>query len=143
MDAITYFVHTLAMTKATSILAISAIMTILIGGASISPQMATAKSAKVFIDDGSCGILDGNGDYLITSDKHKTITFSKNGNIKLTCKADNVPNDSGHAVTYSGNKDSILCYVSGQGIADGGITNNWHLSVSASGKATLTCLFKT
>ena len=50
------------MTKATSILAISAIMTILIGGASIAPQMATAQSAKVFIDDGSCGILDGKGD---------------------------------------------------------------------------------
>ena len=130
------------MTQATSIFAISVIMTILIGGVSLSPQMATAQSAKVFIDDGYCGIWDGNGNFLITDDKHKTITFSKNGNIKLTCKADNVPNDSGHAVTYSGNKNSSPCYVNGQGITDGGLTNNWHLSVSASGKATLTCLFK-
>ena len=129
------------MMKTTSILAISAIMTILVGGATISPQMAAAQSAKVFIDDGYCIVWDGSGNSKVTSDKHKTITFSKNGNIKLTCKAD-VPNDTGHAVTYSGNKN-CLCYVNGQGITDGGYTEKWHMTVSASGKATLTCLFKT
>ncbi len=89
---------------------------------------------------GSCGLLDGDGNLAFGVAKLNVITNNERENALHVCQLD-VPNSGGRAVHYdSGNTpfgSGIPCFISdGVGAF---ITLNSRETVSASGKATLTC----
>ncbi|RAK74672.1 uncharacterized protein BO72DRAFT_461119 [Aspergillus fijiensis CBS 313.89] len=96
-------------------------------------SMAVADQA-IHIDGVGCGLFNGNGGVEVADKARVTITSSGNG--ILTCKAEVDPPASGKAVTYSRKNVNELCGV------NGGLTDDWHETVSASGQATLTCRIK-
>jgi hypothetical protein len=85
-------------------------------------------------DNGLCGMADGDGNFFTTSLTKLTFDFV-NGTVTFVCKAQPVDNSTGHAVLYNfDNTEGSLC-----GIPDYGETDNWHETVSKTGKATLVC----
>ena len=91
----------------------------------------TTAGGAIHIDDFGCGMLNGNGGFLITTDSKQVITPSGNDNFK--CQADNVPNASGSSVKWNFANTGLIC-----GTALGG-TTDWQEIVSGSGQATLQC----
>jgi hypothetical protein len=94
-------------------------------------QPASADRAVVIRNFG-CGLLDGNGGFAFTTDTHTVFTPRSTG--KLTCQA-RVPNPSGRAVHFDFDSTGLECALFFA------ITTTWHETVSASGRATLTCVF--
>jgi len=91
------------------------------------------QNAAVVINDITCGLLDGNGGFVITNDSHAVVTGSNNGNGLLWCKASNVANSTGKAVHWDFSNTGLLCST------PAGTTNRWNETVSASGEAMLRC----
>jgi hypothetical protein len=93
----------------------------------------------------NCGLFDGDGGFLITTDTQAVQTQSANGNTKITCHAASVPNSTGKAVHYDTDNNPFgpgaLC---GDGF--GNTTADWKEVVSdnedGTGDATLQCRFK-
>jgi hypothetical protein len=83
-------------------------------------------NAAVHIDDGGCGMIDADGNFVFADNSHAVITYSGNGNI--VCQAD-VANSTGQAVQY---KDFPCGTYNG-------VTTNSHETISANGQATLVC----
>ncbi len=111
--------------KKTSILlaAVLAVSTLLVS------WVASNNNAAVVINDIACGMIDGDGGFVVTDISHAVVT--SNGNGMLTCQADGVPNSTGKAVVY---KDLPCNTPAGPAIG--------RETVSASGQATLTCWVK-
>ncbi|MGB6992504.1 MAG: hypothetical protein WBG00_04660 [Thermoanaerobaculia bacterium] len=99
---------------------------ILQGGTSPSVSIATAES--------TCILFDGNGDFFLADDVQIVATGNKRGSTKLKCQTKVAPNDKGKAVSFDfDNTNKTICTVNGSP------TEDWHETVSSSGKATLTC----
>lgn len=101
--------------------------------ASTHTAPAALADGAVHISDFGCGMLDGNSSFVFTDSSRVVITPSGNGN--LVCKADVTPSSSGGAARFDFDSTGLLC-----GTING-FTDKWHETVSASGKATLTCHF--
>ena len=92
---------------------------------------AASPNAAVVINDQGCSLHDGDGNSIFVPTSHVVIT--SNGHGLLVCKAKGVPNSTGHAVRFDqGNTGSVCGF-------EGGVTDRWQLTVSASGNATLSC----
>lgn len=101
-------------------------------------SLAFASPAVVVSSEG-CNLLDGEGNFVFTTDTHRVATASANGNTNFTCKAD-VANNSRGAVHYDFASTGVLCGVLTQsGFV---LTEDWKQNISASGKATLQCRYK-
>ncbi len=90
----------------------------------------------IILTDFGCGVIDGDGNGFFTTDT-KTVS-SQNGkpgnlNITLKCHASGVPNSTGKAVHWNFNNTGFSCGT------QFGSTTDWNETVSASGKAVLTC----
>jgi len=95
-------------------------------------------NGAVVIDDVSCLLFDGDGG-TAPGTAHAVTTPSKNGNVVVKCSAKGVDNSTGKAVQYDTDDNPW-----GAGTACtwmGPSTLDWKETVSASGNATLTCLF--
>jgi len=90
-------------------------------------------AADVFIDLLVCGMLDGNGAFVVTTDNQAVSTNNARGNGKLSCFADVTPSVSGHAVHWDFDNTGLLCQT------PSGVTTRWQEVVSASGEAILQC----
>lgn len=95
---------------------------------------AFANNGAVRIDDFGCGVLDGNGNGVYTTDSKVVMTPSPNGNTVLKCFAKNVPNNTGRAVRWNYENTGYSCGT------QSGSTTDWHETVSTSGRAVLTCI---
>src|SRR5262249_8436228 len=108
---------------ATCILAFAAFLVV--------PMIAWADGA-VIIRDFDCGVLDGDGNFVLatgTIDVH-----NDDGVTMLKCKAKGVSNSTGAAVIWTIDNTGFSC-----GTLYGS-TDVWQETVSASGNVTLTCL---
>lgn len=105
----------------------TASLTVALGGiGGIGASTALAASAEIN-KDFSCALFDGNGNLVVTDQSHSVVTQS--GNSTLKCSADVTPPRSGQAAHFSGFGCNTFL----------GFTNDSRETVSASGKATLTC----
>jgi hypothetical protein len=87
----------------------------------------------VVIRDFSCGLLDGNGGAVGTTNTFAVVTDSETGAVMLRCQADVTPSSSGKAVQWNYDNTGLLCGVLV------GVTSKWREVVSAQGNATLHC----
>ncbi len=97
-------------------------------------------SAAVVIRDGGCGLYDGNGIMVFTTNTQTVATNSANANATLICKADVNPPANGKAAKYSPENAAEVCVIGST--AGWFVTNDYHETVSAKGKATLVCHYK-
>jgi hypothetical protein len=91
------------------------------------------------IRDGSCTMLDGNGDTVVASNVQTTATLSENGNVTFKCSVKEAENDSGRAVRFDFASTGFTCQVPAVPFGGCVTTENWHETVSKSGNATLIC----
>ena len=103
----------------------------LLAAAPFTLGSASANNAAVRIDSFSCGLADGNGNFVVTDSSQAVVTQSGNGNLR--CQADVTPSSTGTAVHYSFDSTGFTCST------PAGDTAKWEETVSASGKATLSC----
>jgi hypothetical protein len=82
--------------------------------------------------------LDGNGAIVTGNHFRAVATQSNNGNVTVRCEGDVTPASGGGAATFDFGSTGISCVFS---TAPTGlrVTQDWHETVSASGKAKLTC----
>jgi hypothetical protein len=97
------------------------------------------KPGAVVINDQGCGLFDGNGGFAFADSDHVVVTPS--GNQHLKCRADVTPPASGKAVHYDTDNNpfgpgTVCAIVTPAGFVT---TEDWRETVSASGRATLTC----
>ena len=108
------------------VFAIAAVVVVAVG-----TQSAKAQSAVVIKDIG-CGLLDGNGAFVFTSESQAVSTDS--GNSKITCKAQVTPSATEKgAVKWNFENTGFLCSTSF------GTTQDWQEVVTPSGQASLVC----
>jgi hypothetical protein len=98
----------------------------------VGARAQPASARAVVIRDTGCGMLDGDGGFVFTT--NTLVVGTPSGNDKLQCRA-KVPNSSGKAVHYDFESTGLICGTFFH------ITTTWHETVSASGRATLTCVF--
>ncbi|HEU4774996.1 MAG TPA: hypothetical protein VFS82_10870 [Lysobacter sp.] len=102
----------------------------------LASTSAFAGSALVVSDLG-CNLPDGNGGLVFTTDSLNVRTQSENGNAMFRCNADVAPSLSGSAAHFDFNSTGLQCGVfTATGFE---LTTDWNATVSASGKARLTC----
>jgi hypothetical protein len=94
-----------------------------------APSPASAAGALNIKADGTCSLLNGAG--AVVGKTHLVVT--KKGNALWKCRGTVSKPASGHAVTYSGKKTGLICST------PAGDTTRWHQTISASGRAVLTC----
>lgn len=94
--------------------------------------LANAAESAIHISDFGCGMIDGNGNYFVTTLSAVVITPSGNANLKCQKKVA-VPNSTGRAVVWNYDNTGMMC------ATNAGLTKDWQETVSASGMATLTC----
>jgi hypothetical protein len=125
---------------------------IIVLAASLAATLAHADPAMVINPAVGCSIADGNlftGPLIfVNSDDARIVaTQSRNGNAVYKCKLSDIANDTGAAVNYD--FQDILDFFGAQfpcvifnpvGGAD--VTENWKVTISSRGKATLTCKFR-
>jgi hypothetical protein len=107
----------------------------------------------VHITEGQCGLLDGDGNKVVTDDVKIVITNSENGNLILRCKTQGVENNQGTAVHWDAwtNPDTFTQLSADPAPkpcvgTDGTsmlITEDWQIVVSKKGNAMMTCRFRT
>jgi hypothetical protein len=96
-----------------------------------APAFSDSDNAAIVAKDGLCGLQDGDGNFVLTS---SSIQVTNNGGVTtLVCKVKDVPNSTGSAVHYDFESTGFLCNT------NGGQTEDWSETVSASGNATLVC----
>jgi len=111
---------------------IFALAALLAGAFAVSNQTTPVGSAPaIVINDIGCGMLDGNGGGVFTTNSHAVI--NANGNGMISCKADVAPAAGGGAVRWDNANTGLLCGT----LSD--VTAQWGETVSASGKASLSC----
>jgi len=106
----------------------------------------------VHITEGQCGLLDGDGNTVVTDDVKIVITNSAKGNLILRCKTQGVENNQGTAVHWDAwtNPDTFTqlsadpapkpCVgTNGSSLL---LTEDWHIVVSKKGNAVMTCRFR-
>ncbi len=92
----------------------------------------------VVITDESCGMLNGDGGFIVTTDTKRVATGSPNGNTMFQCKTQ-LPDHDGGAYNFNFETNNIPCGIMTQtGFV---ATNDWHQVISSSGQATLTCKY--
>ena len=96
---------------------------------------AFAEPAEVTIEVDGCGLLTESG--FASGDVHQVATSSANGNIKVSCSTDLEPTSTGRSIIYNYDNTGMLC------TALGNPTDDWHQVISRSGKAKLTCHYRT
>ena len=103
---------------------------------------AYADRAIVQINEGGCGLFDGDGNLVFTTDviKRKVRTQSANSNLIITCHVKDIPNSTGTAVHYRGPDDGPCAITDPLGGVR--LTDDWHETVSPNGEATITCQSK-
>ncbi|MGQ0795665.1 MAG: hypothetical protein ACT4N5_05735 [Nitrosopumilaceae archaeon] len=123
---------------------LSALVALSLGIITFNPTHAAPAIVEIGPGIG-CTLFDGDGSVAFAPDAQGVVTQSNNGNIKLTCHAENVPNNQGKAVRYDSNNNPF-----GPGqpcVYQGEATLNWKEVVSdngdGTGDATLVCHFKT
>jgi len=124
-----------------TVIALSAFTVILFYATIFGVNQAMSESADVFIGEGECRFLDGNGELFTTNNIVVVITNNNNNSVNFTCKASGVPNDTGKTVRYSGPEDGS-CRISGFGLEEPQTSFNWKQTVSPSGKAIAHCHLK-
>ena len=99
-----------------------------------------AVPATVGMGTTGCGLLDGDGNVVISDSFQTVATNNGKGTGKLTCHAANVPNSTGKAVHWDFDNMPMLCGTIS------GATENWKNVVSdngdGTGDATLQCRTK-
>lgn len=100
---------------------------------STAAPKAHADNAAVVINDISCTLLDGNGNFASADDSH--VVINHDGSM-IKCSADVTPSATGHAAHFDFSSTGLQCSTTAA------ITAVWHEEVSASGQATLSCLAK-
>jgi len=95
----------------------------------------TSNGALVINPAGDCTMFNGDGGFEVVSNTMAVITPSANGMFR--CQGD-VANSTGTAQVFNSDDNPFFpglpC-----GIAGAGFTTNWTNTVSASGRATLSC----
>lgn len=113
----------------------------------VGTSAANAAPALVQIDVGGCTMSDGNGVTIFSGDptlKVKVSTQSENQTLILTCEIAKVPNDTGKAVIFNAaNTNGGVCMITDPLRSVVRPADVWHETVSASGKAILTCMTHT
>jgi hypothetical protein len=95
--------------------------------------MTVWANGAVVIQDFACGLIDGDGNFIVT---YGTIEVQNpSGHATLKCHATGVANDTGSAVHWDITNTGVDCGTSY------GSTADWHETVSTSGNATLTCQY--
>jgi hypothetical protein len=118
-----------------------------------------SKGAVKNLPDPECAVIDGNGDLFGVGCMQQLATYSRNGNAVAVVKASGVPNPTGKAVhwdAYNPGRGLLEIYVDIYGLLDGPPipcvipdvngdwtlwTLNWKGMVSASGNATMRCVY--
>ena len=104
----------------------------------LSTTASAQNQGAIHIDQFTCSMLDGNGDFVTTSSSRAVVTQSANGNVNMACSADVDPSANGGAVHWGpDNTGGSKCGT------PGGATSDWRETVSASGQAKLQCHYKT
>lgn len=117
------------MKRALTVMACAAAAVIVLA---MSQSGARAEGAIV-INDGHCGLLDGDGGFAL-GDVH-SVTNS-GGVTNYTCSAKKVNNQNRKSVDYNFGNTGLPC------MTQSGVTTDWTESVSASGNAMLHCHVK-
>ena len=95
-------------------------------------------TSAVVITDESCGMLNGGGGFILTTDTKRIATGSPNGNTMFQCRTQ-LPSHDGGAYNFSFETQNIACGIMTQtGFV---ATNDWHQVISSDGQATLTCKY--
>ena len=117
---------------------IAAITAILIGWAPMTSVLA--EPATVGMGTTGCGLLDGNGN-IVLSDSFQTVaTNNGKGTGKFTCHAANVPNPTGKAVHWDNDNMPMSCgTISGPTIIWKNVVSD---NGDGTGDATLQCRTK-
>ncbi|NPT62445.1 hypothetical protein [Paraburkholderia elongata] len=104
----------------------------------LAAPMAHAAPAVVINPAGGCGLADGNGNFVFTTDTKAVVTQNNNNNSMFQCKANVPPSASGSAARFDFASTGALCgLLTSTGLQ---LTDQWHETVSASGEAMLICL---
>lgn len=105
----------------------------------VASSIAFAEPAVIIVGD-TCGMLDGDGVFISTTDTKTVNTNSSNGRAMFKCHASDVPNSTGSAVHYDFESTEISCGIL---LTDGLVfTNDWKQVVDTEGNAVLTCKYK-
>ena len=102
--------------------------------------LASADPATVGIGTSGCGVLDGDGGFVLSDEFQWVATNNARGNGKLTCHAYGVPNNDpdGKAVKWDFDSFDSACHAPGPCL-----TLRWRIVVSnygdGTGDATMTC----
>jgi hypothetical protein len=88
-----------------------------------------------------CVLLDGDGNVVATTDIQQVVaTQSANGNVNAQCDADVAPPSSGRAARFDFASTGLLCvFDTPFGVET---TDDWKVTVSASGQAKIVCHLK-
>ena len=102
--------------------------------------LATAAQAApaVSITEGQCGLIDAAMNTVISDRVQLLRTQSPTGVITFRCQASEVGNDTGRAVVYNFANTGFQCALQDP-LGGVRITDDWQLTVSPSGQATLSC----
>ena len=87
---------------------------------------------------GTCGVLDSEQNFVLTSDAQIVATQSQNANIVVRCRARNVPNTTGAAVIFDYENTGLLCVMIDP-ILGARTTEDWQQTLTPSGIATAIC----
>jgi hypothetical protein len=120
------------------------LMSNILGVKKTSVKAKSANSAVV-IKEGSCLMLDGNGDQqYFTPDNmpnfHAVITKESNGNINATCKGNVTPSSAKKGAIHWNieNQPEVFCILGGYPPY---YTTDWSEVVTPNGNATLKCQY--
>ena len=109
---------------------------ILAGVLVLASSSAFAAPALVVNNEG-CGMPDGNGQIVFTTETHRVATQSTNGNAMFRCNAMVTPPASGQAAHFDFESTGLLCGI--QTASGFEVTEDGDATISAEADARLTC----
>jgi len=105
-------------------LAMLLVATALVGNATATGPLAVEKGF-------ACGVLDANGNVVVTTNSF--FAWYASGRTYLHCEA-SVSNTTGKRITFNYDNTGLLC-----GIPVSGATDVWHNTIGNNGSSQLTC----
>lgn len=99
----------------------------------VVPMRASSEPAVV-VKGQTCGVIDGDGGFVMGTDSHSVTTSS--GKTIFTCRVKGVPNSRNESVVFNHQNTGMMC---GTNL---GFTDEWRNHISASGNAILSCTVK-
>jgi hypothetical protein len=87
---------------------------------------------------GTCGVLDADLNFVLTTDAQIVSTQSQHSNITVRCRAKGIPNDTGAAVIFGYENTGLLCVMIDP-ILGARTTQDWQETLTPSGVATAVC----